>query len=347
MGNNSTFNNSSSGTVINVYNNSNAYINNSGNIYLVSNTGSIGTIGNIGTIGTIINSGSIGNINNSGTIRTVSNRGKITNINITNSGSIGTISNTNIINSIVTGKGSSATINNAGLVNNIFTGGAIKVNNTGLINNISIGSNGVLDGNNSGYVVNVTTMHGGKSTSQWTTTSEATILQMQNQFILNHLLTREEQSAGVGVSRIGGTLYRDISDPVANALARDVWEFEERRGGNFAANNLWFAGMTGDEGRWNLKYLDPETNKRRWETTLGISFWGYRTPMVLNGMIEEVEDVGNITYGNLGTAIGFTQGWLNFWSAANHTKNHQWRNWENELEDQANIAIGINWYTNR
>jgi len=338
-------------------------INNSGTIRSISNTGSIGTINNSGTIGTVTNTGTIrtvsnsntiSNLNNSGTVRTVSNSGTITNININSSGSIGTISNSNIINSIVVGQNSSATIGNVGLINSIITdsGSAIKVNNSGLIENISIGSNGVLEGNNAGYVANVFIGAGGKSTSQWNTTSAAPMLQMQNQFILDYLLTQEEQAAGVGASRIGESLYRDISDPVTNALARDVWEFEQRRGNGifdntpwrFIDNSIWFAGMVGDEGRWNLKYLDPETNKRRWETTLGIPFWDYSTQMVLNGMIVTVEDVGNITYGYLGTAIGFDQSYLKTGSSANHAKNHLWRNWDNEYKDHAAIAIGINWY---
>jgi len=152
--------------------------------------------------------------------------------------------------------------------------------------------------------------------------------------------TECDRNAGVAISTIGFSQYYDISVPVANALARDIWMFRDRNGGKFVATNFWFAGMVGDEGAWNLKANRGAT----WTNTLGISFWGYNTQMILNGSFVYVEDVGNITYGYLGSAIGFSQSWLNTWSAANHFKNHGFTQWANERDDQANIAIGVNWF---
>ena len=157
---------------------------------------------------------------------------------------------------------------------------------------------------------------------------------------------REEidRNAGVEIVTQGFKQYYDISLPVANALARDVGIFEDHSGDGFFKKNSWFASMVGDNGVWNLKYRSGDTN--RWEETLGISFWGYSTQMLLNGSFVYVEDVGNITYGYLGAAVGFSQSWLNTGSALNHFKNHGFTKWDNERADQANFEIGINWYKN-
>jgi RHS repeat-associated protein len=153
--------------------------------------------------------------------------------------------------------------------------------------------------------------------------------------------TVADRDAGVEIATIGFRQYFDISVPVANALVRDVGMFESRSGNNFISKNLWFASMVGDAGIWNVKANRGEM----WTNTLGISFWGYSTQMRLNGAFVTVEDVGNITYGFLGAAIGFSQSWLNVGSSVNHFGNHGFRNWANERADQANFATGINWYT--
>jgi len=130
--------------------------------------------------------------------------------------------------------------------------------------------------------------------------------------------------------------------PVGNALIRDVGMFEDRRGDGFISKNSWFASKVVNKGAWNLKYREDDGN--HWEETLGIPFWGYQTEMVLDGYFVRVEDVGNITYGYLGTAVGFSQSWLNTGSSVNHFAGHGVTQWDNERADQANFAIGINWY---
>jgi RHS repeat-associated protein len=152
--------------------------------------------------------------------------------------------------------------------------------------------------------------------------------------------TEGDITAGVEIVLMSHLQYFDISVPVANALARDVGIFESYSEDGFFSKNSWFASMVGDNGVWNLKYRNNGVN--RWEETLGISFWGYSTKMLLNGSFVYVEDVGNITYGYLGTAVGFSQSWLIFGSSANHFKNHGFTQWANERADQANFVIGIN-----
>jgi len=314
-------------------------INNYGSINTIVNNADIGYIKNNVDIGTISNNGHVNAINNSGNINTIYNTGTVKNINITETGSVKTITNDggNIGNIHV--KPNDVTINNSGQINQVTIGvsSVATINNTGLINDILIGANGTLAGTNSGYVVNISAGKGGKSTDNWTKTSQDPALLIQNQFILNYFLTQKEQNVGVGVSRIGGILYRDISTPVTNALERDVWEFEENSG-----KNKWFAAKVGNKGLWNLKYRESDGN--HWEDTLGIPFWGYSTQMSLNGMLVTVEQVGNITYGYLGTAAGMSQSWMDFGSSVNHFLKHGFTNWDNEDADKSLFILGINWY---
>jgi len=373
-----TVNNRGSITTVNVLSGATSSIYNSGTIGTINNsgtingiynynTGSIGTINNNGTIKSIGNSGtinyifdassctistisnystgSVGTIGNGGTIGTIINNGIVNYIGSYSNGSVNTISNSASINNINTGKNTSC-INNYGEVGSIAAGAncVIKVNNNGFIGSIYLGGGGILDGSNYGFVEKISGFSRYKFTDQWHSSTEESLLLMQNRYILNYLLTEEEQTKGVGVSRIGGKLYRDISIPVANALATDLWMFEERRGGDPARNNLWFAEMVSGDGMWNLKYR--RGNITNWEYTLGIPFWGYNTRMVLNGSIVTVEDVGNTTYGYLGIAIGFSQSWLITNSELNHLTRHGLTEWGNERHDQTHINIGINWFLN-
>ena len=319
-------------------------INNSGTVETLSNSGLINNIDNannatINTISNLIN-GSIGTISNSGIVGTANNSGSINNISNYSNGCIAAISNSNIITNINTGK-STANITNSGAVNSFVIGSKsfITVDNTGIFNNIYIYSGGALNGKNNGYVEQISGDTSYRLTRQWKSSSAETLLLMQNPYILDYLLTKEEQTAGVGVSRIGGTLYRDISSPVLNALSRDVWEFEANKG-----KNSWFASKVGNNGVWNLKYRDYKNDVYHWEETLGIPFWGYSTQMALNGMLVTVEQVGNIAYGYLGTAAGMSQSWMNFGSSVNQFFGHGFSQWDNEYTDQALFGLGINWY---
>ena len=150
-------------------------------------------------------------------------------------------------------------------------------------------------------------------------------------------VTPEDTEAGVRITMLDGTPYIDISIPVENALKRDVGDFESKRG-----NNTYFASRVGNKGDWNLKYREADEN--HWEETLGISFWGYQTQMLLNGNLVIVEQVGNITYGYLGTAAGMSESWMNIGSAFNHFFKHGFFGWDNERADQSLFKLGINWY---
>jgi len=150
-------------------------------------------------------------------------------------------------------------------------------------------------------------------------------------------VTPDDMQAGVTITMFDGVPYIDISTPVLNALKRDVGDFEAKKG-----KNIYFASRVGNDGDWNLKYREDDGN--HWEETLGISFWGYQTQMLLNGKLVIVEQVGNITYGYLGAAAGMSEVWMNIGSSVNHFFKHGFFDWDNERADQSLFKLGINWY---
>jgi RHS repeat-associated protein len=339
----STINNS--GSIGTVNNHGTTTINNSGSIGTVNNSGSISLISNTGSIGTITNSGNVGTITNSGTIVAVSNSGTINYISNINNGSIDTISNSNTIKSINTGK-STSNITNSGAVSSIVTGSNsfVKVDNTGIINSIYIGSGGTLDGSNLGFVEKTSGGSGYKPTYQWVNSSAKTLLLIQNRFILDYLLTQDDQSAGVGASRIGTKLYKDFSNPINTALVNAESTF----GANGNRRDYgWFAAQVNHGADWDIKIEDP------WNRTIANNtFPGQNTPIVVNGQIVTPHVLGNMTYGYLGSACGLTQFELlkggdyangsysgGFWGGV----------WgiitsSDPEEDKAEIKAGVKWY---
>jgi hypothetical protein len=172
-------------------------------------------------------------------------------------------------------------------------------------------------------------------------------LLMINDAILNSYfgwdrITLDDARAGVVIHYENSQFYRDITTPVKNALDRGAGKFEQHIESPLVPKNFFLFLETHDKGEWNLKYREGGVN--RWEEKLGISFWGYSTEMIIEGNRVIVEDVGNIVYGYLGTAMGFGRSWLNFGSSAYHSLTHGDTEWENEKADLEKVAIGINWY---
>lgn len=146
--------------------------------------------------------------------------------------------------------------------------------------------------------------------------------------------TQQDIDSGVQIVNAGAKQYFDISEAVNRAVIRATGEFQQHSG-----DFDWFRNMVGDYGKWNIK-----RNKNVWSQTLGISPKTYASPKIFYGRPVVVDDVGNITYGYLGTAANFSPNTLNAGSSLNHIKNHGFGDWSNEKSDQACIAIGIRWY---
>ena len=147
--------------------------------------------------------------------------------------------------------------------------------------------------------------------------------------------TQADIDAGVKMIMYGGrTQYKDISVALSTAVLNDRKTFQDNEG-----NLGWFKGMVGDSGEWNIK-RSPDA----WENKVKTTFPGYSTKMYFNGNLVTVEDVGNITYGYLGTAAGIAPPILVGASSANHIKNHGVFGWGNEISDHDYIQMGIDWY---
>jgi hypothetical protein len=332
----STINNS--GTIGTVNNRGTSTINNTGSIKTVNNSGTIGSITNSGTVGTVRNSGTIKSVTNSGTVRTISNSGTIFSINSTNDGIIGTIKNSNTISNIILSK--NTTISNEGSIKSIVTGvgATVKVYNTGLINRIAVGKNGFLDGNNAGFVEKMIYGYRSKSTTQWDNSSAETLLLIQNQFVLDHLVTTADRNAGVGVSRIGGVLYKDFTDPINKAVINAEPEFKKHR-----LDFLWFKDQVEPEGPWDIKVHE------KWNETIADGTFPGRhdTKIVVDGAIRTPEELGNMTYGYLGTAAGFSQ-WV-LLAGGDFADDGVWGviTGSDSETDKEFIKLGVQWYTNK
>jgi RHS repeat-associated protein len=345
-----------SGTIGTVNNQGTSIINNTGSIRTVNNSGTIGSINNGGTIGTLNNSGAIGSINNSsiigiisnsgtigsvmnsGTVRTTNNSGTIIRINSTNGGTVGIIQNSNMISNIMLSK--NTTIRNEGSIKSIVTGigTTAKVYNTGLINSIAVGGDGILDGDNAGFVEKATCGPRSKATIQWDNSSAETLLLMQNQFILDHLVTTADRNAGVAVSRINGMLYKDFTNPIDKALINAEPEFKKHR-----LDFGWFKDQVNHGKPWDIKV--PES----WNKTIADdTFPGrYDTKIVVDGALRTPEELGNMTYGYLGTAAGFRQ-WV-LLAGGDYADGGIWGviTSSDSATDKEFIKLGVQWYKNK
>ncbi len=152
--------------------------------------------------------------------------------------------------------------------------------------------------------------------------------------------TQADIDAGVTITNIGAKQYKDITVPISNALSQAEGTFKEN------ANKFgWFSKQVGDSGPWNIKKED--NGVYTWETTIGTSFPGYATTMILRGNYVTVESVGNITYGYLGKAADFTDFVLYNASSFNDLCNHKFTNVRGEKVDQYWISVGIDWYNSK
>lgn len=66
--------------------------------------------------------------------------------------------------------------------------------------------------------------------------------------------------------------------------------------------------------------------------------------MIFMGRVVTPEDMGNITYGYLGSALGFSEETLYKGSFGNHIIKHGLGKMENEKKDREMVRLGIAWY---
>ena len=163
------------------------------------------------------------------------------------------------------------------------------------------------------------------------------------------LLCREQVDidSGVKIVTLGSKQYYDMTDAIKNALKLAKPQFEKVSKENIWNKYKYFIGEVCNTGTWNLKYNYGET----WTKTLNVSLNTYSAndgKFLFNGHIYTAEDIGNITYGYLGTAAGISEKMLMNGSLAYHAKNHLgvdfFEGLKNEYNDEQLIQQGIDMY---
>ena len=69
--------------------------------------------------------------------------------------------------------------------------------------------------------------------------------------------------------------------------------------------------------------------------------------MIFYGRSVVIDDIGNITYGYLGKAAGFSATVLKGGSMGYHILNHGLTDFGNEFSDEAFVQLGVDWYNGK
>ena len=106
-----------------------------------------------------------------------------------------------------------------------------------------------------------------------------------------------------GVSTIFGTSstqFLDVTIPIERAIQLAEPKFARRSPPVDPLNNLWFKDQVNHDAPWDIK------RERPWRETIGSTYPGsYDTEVIFQNKIESLESIGNMTYGYLGTAMGY------------------------------------------
>ncbi len=153
------------------------------------------------------------------------------------------------------------------------------------------------------------------------------------------LIYRTQADIDAGVKIVNGGLkqYFDISKPVTSAVESAKSEFA-----NHYLDIDWFIKKVKNAGEWNVK-----RDANVWAKTLGISKNSYNTTMIFYGRPVVIDDIGNITYGYLGKAAGFSATVLKGGSMGYHILNHGLTDFGNEFSDEAFVQLGVDWYNGK
>ena len=138
--------------------------------------------------------------------------------------------------------------------------------------------------------------------------------------------------AGVKLVFKSGKWYFDYTTPINNALERNVGDFFAHRIQYSYAEYIeryrtpyyipsfadylaievmpkgkWFVQQVNNEKPWDLKLPDPWNETiNEGNTKVNAKYYSQRFPFVYEGEIIDAEKLGNITYGYLGSAMGFS-----------------------------------------
>ncbi|MEL7657331.1 MAG: RHS repeat-associated core domain-containing protein, partial [Bacillota bacterium] len=129
----------------------------------------------------------------------------------------------------------------------------------------------------------------------------------------------------VPVKKINGIYYFDYTREINRALKNNIQEFFDHRvkysfkeyvskfgeytssyskylGDYVTSNLLWFNNQVKPEAKWDVKL--EKSWKRVFDTR--IKYYSQKFPFLYRGNLINSEDLGNITFGYLGSAMGFS-----------------------------------------
>ena len=154
---------------------------------------------------------------------------------------------------------------------------------------------------------------------------------------LKEKITANYIQKGTLVALKNGVQYLDATKPVTSAVLRAEPTFKEKGRISPFLNAIWFYNQVKSHAPWDIKIFE------RWEETIGTTFPGSGVSVIFRGNIEKPDTIGNITYGYLGTAMGWNEadlldggdyaagGFIGVFTNA-------------DKEDASDIRKGINWY---
>ncbi len=154
------------------------------------------------------------------------------------------------------------------------------------------------------------------------------------------LLCREQKDidAGVEIVTIDGKQYFDITVPLMKQLNEVTQTAQILRYAPLYISSAWFISKVAPKQSWDIKH--PPS----WKKTLKTTFpGGPNEPVVVNGEVYTTQELGNITYGYIGAALGYTLPLLYTGSfVAALPKNE--RDLLNEMTDRPMIQKGYELY---
>ena len=133
---------------------------------------------------------------------------------------------------------------------------------------------------------------------------------------MNAALTDDQRAAGLSVVKINGEYYVDVTIMINTRLQEVEQDFRNHGTHNPAifypaipnqglrlANTAWFISQVKGNGPWDIKVVDS------WEKQFGdiLELKDMSKAFAYNGQVVTPENLGNLTYGYLGRAMGWSE----------------------------------------
>ena len=155
---------------------------------------------------------------------------------------------------------------------------------------------------------------------------------------LEDKLTISDVEKGTRVSIVRGTQYLDVTIPVNNAVIKDESTFANKK---VPMDASWFISQVEENGVWDIKYSN------RWKGKIETTYPGaWHTEVVFQSEIVNPKILGNMTYGYLGSAMGWSSTALleggHYAAGGNSIRGIFTR--ADDAVGQTSIMKGVRWY---